>query len=60
MTGLAHAVLPLVRTRADLHRWSAANSHGRQMHQALDILERAIPTTESAEAYSASIRRCNG
>ena len=56
MTGLAHAVLPLVRTRADLHRWSAANSHGRQMHQALDILERAIPTTESAEAYSVTHR----
>lgn len=36
---LADRVLPLIRTRTDLHRWSVANAHGRQMHDAVDILE---------------------
>ena len=52
MTSLADTVLPLVRTRADLHRWSAANDHGRQMHGAIDVLEAAIPTTDPAEVYA--------
>lgn len=38
-TGLADAVLPMIRSRSDLHRWSAANAHGRDMHEAIDILE---------------------
>lgn len=33
------AVLPLIRTRADLRRYSAANAHGRDMHEALDVFE---------------------
>jgi len=41
VSDLADSVLPLIRTRTDLHRWSAANAHGRQMHQAADILESA-------------------
>ena len=41
MSDLADAVLPLIRTRADLWRWSAANAHGRQMHEAVDLLEAA-------------------
>jgi len=41
MTELADAVLPLIRTRADLHRWSTANAHGRQMHEAVGLLEHA-------------------
>lgn len=41
MSELADTVLPLIRTRADLHRWSAANAHGRQMHHAVDVLEAA-------------------
>lgn len=49
---LADAVLPLIRTRSDLYRYSAANAHGRDMHEAVDILEAAIPTTEPAEMYS--------
>ncbi|WP_248243318.1 DUF6880 family protein [Microbacterium kunmingense] len=52
MTALADAVLPLVRSRSDLHRWSAANQHGGQMHEAIDVLEAAIPTTDPAEAYT--------
>lgn len=51
MVNLSDAVLPLIRTRADLHRWNAANAHGHQMHAAVDILEQAIPTAEPAEAY---------
>ena len=52
MTRLADAVLPLIRTRADLSRWSASNGHGRQMHEAVDNLEAAIPTTDPAEVYA--------
>ena len=51
-SGLADAVLPLIRTRADLHRWSASNDHGRQMHEAIDILEAATPTTDPSEVYA--------
>ena len=49
---LADAVLPLIRTRSDLHRYSAANAHGRGRHEAVDILEAAIPTTDPAEIYA--------
>ena len=49
---LADAVLPLIRTRSDLHRWSASNEHGSQMHEAVDILEAATPTTEPSEVYA--------
>jgi hypothetical protein len=52
VTTLAETVLPLIRTRADLSRWSASNAHGRQMHEAVDILEAAIPTTDPAEVYA--------
>ena len=52
VTSLADAVLPLIRTRSDLHRYSAANAHGRDMHEAIDILEAAIPTTDPDEIFS--------
>jgi hypothetical protein len=52
VSDLAGAVLPLIRTRADLWRWGAANAHGRQMHEAVDVLEGAIPTTDPAAAYA--------
>ncbi|HWJ52244.1 MAG TPA: hypothetical protein VNT24_02570 [Propionibacteriaceae bacterium] len=52
MTTLADAVLPLIRTRADLSRWSASNAHGRQMHEAVDILAAATSTTDRAEVYA--------
>lgn len=42
MPTLADAVLPLIRSRSDLHRWSAANEHGRKMHDAVNILETAL------------------
>jgi hypothetical protein len=49
---LSDVVLPLIRTRADVHRWSAANAHGRQMHEGVDILEAALPTMDPAEVYA--------
>ena len=52
MTSLSETVLRLIRTRADLSRWGAANAHGRQMHEAIDMLEAATPTTDAAEAYA--------
>jgi len=50
--GLADVVLPLIRTRADVHRWATANEHGHRMHEAVDLLEAALPTTDPAEAYA--------
>lgn len=52
MTALADAVLPLIRTRAELWRWSTTNDHGAQMHDGIDILESALPTTDPAEPYT--------
>lgn len=48
---LADAVLPLIRTRTDLWRWSVANAHGRQMHEAVNLLE-AAEDTSPAERLS--------
>jgi hypothetical protein len=50
--GLADAVLPLIRTRADLHRWSAANAHGKQMHDAVEILEAATASHDPSEVLT--------
>ena len=41
MAQLAETVLGMIRTRSDLHRRAAANAHGRQMHEAVDVLRRA-------------------
>lgn len=60
MTGLANAVLPLIRTRADLHRWSAANAHGTQMHHAVDVLEAAIGIDDPAEVYAVTHKALAG
>ena len=49
---LAEAVLPLIRTRADLWRWSAADEHGRQMHDAVTILEEAAETDDPAVVFA--------
>lgn len=52
MSQLADAVLPLIRTRTDVHRWSAANAHGGRMHEAINLLESAIPQSDPAEVYA--------
>jgi hypothetical protein len=52
VTRLAEAVLSLIRTREDLSRWRASDAHGRQIHEAVDILEAAIPTSDRIEVYA--------
>lgn len=52
MASLADTVLPLIRTRSDLHRLAAANQHGRQMHEAIDALEAARSVTSPADFYA--------
>jgi hypothetical protein len=52
MTYLADAVLPLIRTRSDLYRWSAANAHGAQMRHAVSILEAAAESEEPATVFA--------
>lgn len=57
MTELADAVLPLIRTSSDLHRWSASNRHGSQMRDAVDILEQSRATgTDPAEVLDVTQR----
>lgn len=56
MTELADRVLPLIRTRADLHRWSAANAHGEQMHEALTILEETSAIEDPADVLAVTQR----
>ncbi|MEE6280130.1 DUF6880 family protein [Georgenia sunbinii] len=56
MTALADAVLPLIRTREDLHRWSTANRHGARMHEAVDTLVDAAATADPAELYTVTHR----
>lgn len=51
MSNLADAVLPLIRTRAELH-YHAANRHGSQMHDAIDILEDARTTSDPSEVHA--------
>ena len=52
MTDLANSVLPLIRTRADVHRWSSANQHGMHMHEAVDILEAAVVDHDPQELFN--------
>ncbi|MBA3489254.1 MAG: hypothetical protein H0T78_06865, partial [Longispora sp.] len=52
MTALAETALTMLRTRADLHRWSAANAHGAQMHDAVAILESAAETEDPATVFT--------
>lgn len=56
MTALADAVLPLIRTRADVGRWGVANAHGRDMHAAVDILERAATTEDPATVLTVTLK----
>ena len=56
MGSLADAVLPLVRTRTDLHRWSAANSYGHGVHQAVALLQHAAQTQPAAEVLPVTQR----
>lgn len=52
MSTLADTVLPLIRTRRELHRWSAASAHGQLMHEAIDALEAGAETADPNELYT--------
>ena len=52
MNDLAAAVLPLIRTRADLWRWGIANEHARQMHDAVAILQQAAEIEDPAIVFA--------
>ena len=57
VTDLADAVLPLIRTRGDIYRWNAANAHGRQMHEAIGLLEQAAQTEDPVIVFAVTQRR---
>jgi hypothetical protein len=52
VSALADAVLPLIRTRADVSRWDVANEHGDQMHQAVEILQAAVEFEDPADVFA--------
>ena len=57
VSDLGDAVLPLIRTRAELWRWETANEHGRQMLEAVKILEKAAETEDPAVVFAVTRRR---
>lgn len=56
VTALADAVLPLIRTRAEVWRWNVANAHGARMHEAVAILQEAAQNDDPAEVYAVTQR----
>jgi hypothetical protein len=49
---LADQILPLVRSRTDLHRWRAANAYGIQLHDAVTLLLDAAENEPPAEVLA--------
>lgn len=49
---LADQILPLVRTRTDVHRWRAANEYGVQLHDAVTLLQDAAENEPPAEVLT--------
>ena len=49
---LSDEVLPLVRTRSDLHRWRAANAYGVQLHEAVALLRRAAENEPASDVLT--------
>ena len=49
---LSDEVLPLVRTRSDLHRWRAADAYGVQLHQAVALLRQAAENEPLADVLT--------
>ena len=56
MTALADAVLPLIRTRADVWQWNIADAHGDRMLQAVAILRQAAEDDDPAEVFAVTQR----
>jgi hypothetical protein len=42
----------MIRTRAGVWRWSTANAHGRQMREAVEILQHAAETEDPALVFA--------
>ena len=47
-------MLSLIQTRADLHRWVAANDHGARMHEAVNLLEAAADVLAGRQPRAAA------
>jgi hypothetical protein len=56
VTALADAVLPLIRTRADVWRWNIADAHGNQTHEAVAILRQAAEHDDPADVFAVTQR----
>lgn len=56
VTALADAVLPLVRTRADVWRWNVADAHGERMHDAVAILRQAAEDGDPDDVFAVTQR----
>jgi hypothetical protein len=52
VSDLTDAVLPLIRTRAELWRWSTANEHGGRMHDAVEILRQAAVSDDPTVVFA--------
>ncbi|MXP24362.1 hypothetical protein GIY30_23860 [Gordonia sp. HNM0687] len=52
MSSLADDVLPLIRTRADLHTWRASNAHGARMQEAVAMLQQAAAHGDPVEVFA--------
>ena len=49
---LADHILPLVRTRTDLHRWRASNDYGFELHDAVTLLQDAAENEPPADVLA--------
>ncbi len=56
MQTLADVVLPMTRTRADLHRLGPANAYGVVLREAVTLLEQAAGRQSSTDVYSVTQR----
>lgn len=52
MTALAEAVLPLIRTRAELWRRRDSDAHGVQIHRAVSLLQDAAASGDPADVFA--------
>jgi len=52
VTALADAVLPLIRTRAEVWRWNVADAHGARMHEAVTALREAAETENPTVVFA--------
>jgi len=56
VTALADAVLPLIRTRAEVWQWNTANAHGDRMLEAVAILRQAAEDDDPVDVFAVTQR----